>query len=121
MLHPGRYNEYANPYAYEIQQVDPLQIDPGYRGVVTVMAGKPATSTNQYLVANGEQGVQQTLEPEGFRYINPFEKRVMPISVLSQRFEMSGKDAIKFPLGRQLRYPARRVCRVVDQSRRSCR
>jgi len=97
VLRPGRYNEYANPYAYEIQQVDPLQIDPGFRGVVTVMAGKPAASTNQYLVADGEQGVQQVTEPEGFRYINPFEKRVAPISVLSQRFEMSGKDAIKFP------------------------
>jgi len=97
VLRPGRYNEYANPYAYEIQQVDPLQIDPGFRGVVTVMAGKPATTSNQYLVAAGEQGVQQDLEPEGFRYINPFEKRVTPISVLSQRFEMSGKDAIKFP------------------------
>ncbi len=97
VLRPGRYNEYANPFAYEIQQVDPLQIDPGFRGVVTVMAGKPAGKTNQYLVAAGEQGVQQDLEPEGFRYINPFEKRVTPISVLSQRFEMSGKDAIKFP------------------------
>jgi regulator of protease activity HflC (stomatin/prohibitin superfamily) len=97
VLRPGRYNEYANPYAYEIQQVDPLQIDPGYRGVVTVMAGKPPASTNQYLVAAGEQGVQKDLEPEGFRYVNPFEKRVTPISVLSQRFEMSGKDAIKFP------------------------
>lgn len=97
VLRPGRYNEYANPFAYDIQQVDPLQIDPGFRGVVTVMAGRPAAATNEYLVAPGEQGVQKETEPEGFRYVNPFEKRVAPISVLSQRFEMTGKDVIRFP------------------------
>src|SRR5580700_6048536 len=42
VLEPGRYNEYANPYAYEIKQVDPIQINPGFRGVVTIMAGRPA-------------------------------------------------------------------------------
>jgi regulator of protease activity HflC (stomatin/prohibitin superfamily) len=97
VLRPGRYNEYANPYAYDVQQVDPLQIDPGFRGVVTVMAGKPASKSNNYLVAAGEQGVQPATEPEGFRYVNPFERRVAPISILSQRFEMSGKDVIRFP------------------------
>lgn len=97
LLRPGRYNEYANPFAYEIKHVAPMTIDPGYRGVVTIMAGKPAADSNQYLVKNGEQGVQQQTEPEGFRYVNPFEKRIAPISILSQRFQMTGADAIKFP------------------------
>jgi regulator of protease activity HflC (stomatin/prohibitin superfamily) len=97
LLRPGRYNEYANPFAYEIKHVPPLVIDPGYRGVVTIMAGKPAGDPNQYLVKDGEQGTQQEVEPEGFKYVNPFEKRIMPISVLSQRFAMSGNDVIKFP------------------------
>lgn len=97
LLRPGRYNEYANPFAYEIKHVAPMTIDPGYRGVVTIMAGKPAADSNQYLVKTGEQGVQQQTEPEGFRYVNPFEKRIMPISILSQRFQMIGGDAIKFP------------------------
>jgi len=38
ILRPGRYNEYANKFAYEIKQIDPVSIDPGYRGVVTLMA-----------------------------------------------------------------------------------
>lgn len=97
LLRPGRYNEYANPFAYEIKHVAPLTVDPGFRGVVTIMAGKPAADPNQYLVKAGEQGVQQQTEPEGFRYVNPFEKRVMPISILSQQFQMVGADAIKFP------------------------
>jgi hypothetical protein len=97
ILRPGRYNEYANPYAYEIKQVDPIQIDPGYRGVTTIVAGTAPKSPNSYLVEPGEQGVQRTTEPEGFRYINPFIQRIDPISTVSQRFEMSGADEIHFP------------------------
>jgi regulator of protease activity HflC (stomatin/prohibitin superfamily) len=97
LLRPGRYNEYANPYAYEIKQVDPIQIDPGYRGVTTIVAGNTPKDSNQYLVNAGEQGVQRLTEPEGYRYINPFHERVRPISTVSQRFEMSGSDAIHFP------------------------
>lgn len=97
VLRPGRYNEYSNPMAYEVKQVDPVQVNPGHRGVVTVLAGAPAKVPDQYLVEVGEQGVQQRTEPEGFRYINPFEKRITPISIQSQRFEMAGADAIRFP------------------------
>jgi regulator of protease activity HflC (stomatin/prohibitin superfamily) len=97
ILRPGRYNEYANPYAYEIKQVDPIQIDPGYRGVVTVLAAAAPKDPNEYLVGDGEQGVQRRTEPEGFRYINPYQERVTPISVMSQHFEMSGADEIHFP------------------------
>jgi regulator of protease activity HflC (stomatin/prohibitin superfamily) len=97
VLRPGRYNEFSNPYAYEVKQVSPVQVDPGHRGVVTVLAGKLSANPNQYLVETGSQGVQDQTEPEGFRYINPFEKRIMPISIQSQRFEMAGNDAIQFP------------------------
>jgi regulator of protease activity HflC (stomatin/prohibitin superfamily) len=94
---PGKYPEYSNPYAYELKLVDPVSIDPGYRGVVTVMAGKPPAKPNEYLVEPGERGVQRTTEPEGFRYVNPYEQRITPISMRSQRFEMVGVDAIRFP------------------------
>src|SRR5207248_7353770 len=97
VLRPGRYNEYANPYAYEIKQVPPLTINPGYRGVVTVMAARPPANPNDYLVNVGEQGTQKVTEPEGFRYVNPFEKRITPISILSQKFAMVDKEAITFP------------------------
>lgn len=97
VLRPGRYNEFANPYAYEIKQVAPLTINPGYRGVVTVMAARPPANPNEYLVNDGEQGTQKVTEPEGFRYVNPFEKRITPISILSQKFAMMDKEAITFP------------------------
>ena len=97
VLQPARYNEFSNPYAYEVKYVDPVQVDPGHRGVVTIMAGNLPKNPNQYLVTDGEQGVQTSTEPEGFRYVNPFVRRIMPISITSQRFEMTGNDAIRFP------------------------
>jgi regulator of protease activity HflC (stomatin/prohibitin superfamily) len=97
VLQPGKYPQYSNPHAYQVIEVDPVQVDAGHRGVVTVMAGAPARQPNEYLVGDGEQGVQRQTEPEGFRYVNPFAKRITPISVKSQRLEMSGDDAIRFP------------------------
>jgi regulator of protease activity HflC (stomatin/prohibitin superfamily) len=98
VLQPGtRNNDYANPYAYEIKHVAPTLVDPGHRGVVTVMAGKSPVNPNDYLVSDGEQGVQHETEPEGLRYVNLFQKRIKPVSIQSQRFEMTGTDAIVFP------------------------
>ena len=104
VLQPGRYNDYANPFAYQIKHVNPLIIEPGHRGVVTVMAGKRGKTAleqqadpDQYLVKKGYQGVQDVTELEGFRYVNPFSTRINPISMLSQQFVMSGADVIRFP------------------------
>ncbi len=96
-LPPGKYYQFANPYAYEIKLVDPVQVNPGYRGVVTNMAAHAAKNPDDYLVDDGEQGVQRHTEPEGYRYINPFEKRVTPVTIRSQRFEMTGDESIRFP------------------------
>lgn len=97
ILRPGRYNEYSNRFAYDIKQIDPITVDPGYRGVVTLMASAMAKNPNRYLVDEFQRGVQPVTEPEGFLYVNPFEKRVTPVSIRSHRFEMTGEDAIKFP------------------------
>lgn len=97
LLYPGRYNEYANPFAYEVKLFDPVEVGPGEEGVVTLMAGKPAGDPNQYLVQPGEQGTQPVREPPGFRYVNLYEKRITPINVRSHKFEMSGNEAISFP------------------------
>jgi regulator of protease activity HflC (stomatin/prohibitin superfamily) len=97
ILRPGRYNEYANHYAYEIKLVDPVVIDPGHRGVVTLLASPESPQPNRYLVEAGQRGVQRQTEPEGFLYVNPFAERVTPVSVRSQRFEMSGAEVIQFP------------------------
>jgi regulator of protease activity HflC (stomatin/prohibitin superfamily) len=96
-LTPGTYFEYANPYAYEVKHADAVQIDPGHSGVVTLMAGKAPANPNDYLVEDGELGVQKTTEREGFVYVNPYAKRIKPINTQSQRFEMSGNDEIHFP------------------------
>ncbi len=99
-LAPGQYPEYSNPYAYDIIEVDPVNIDEGFRGIITVVAGTPAQKRNTSLVDNNERGVQEITEPSGFRYVNPFERRLTPISTKSQRFEMSdgsGQGVIRFP------------------------
>jgi regulator of protease activity HflC (stomatin/prohibitin superfamily) len=98
VLSPGvRDNTFANPYAYEIKLVPPIQVDPGHEGVVTIMAGKPAPNPNDYLVGKDEQGVQKVTEPPGLQYVNLFAKRLKPVSIQSQRFEMKGDDIITFP------------------------
>ncbi|HEY8746827.1 MAG TPA: SPFH domain-containing protein [Tepidisphaeraceae bacterium] len=98
VLQPGtRNNDYANPYAYEVKLVPQVRIESGHRGVVAIMAGRPAGNPNDYLVADGEQGVQHKPEPEGLQSVNLFQKRVKPVSIQSQRFEMKGDDQITFP------------------------
>jgi regulator of protease activity HflC (stomatin/prohibitin superfamily) len=97
LLYPGRYNEYANPHAYEIKLFDPVAIEPGQEGVVTLMAGPPPKDPNQYLVQPGEQGTQPKTEPPGWRYVNLYQSRITPIDVRSQRFAMTGAEAITFP------------------------
>lgn len=100
LLRPGRHNEYSNPYAYEVRPFDPIEITAGHRGVVTVMgaaSAPPQKHGNQYLVESGLLGVQRQTEVEGFRQINPYERRITPISITSQRYEMAGDDAIRFP------------------------
>src|SRR5258706_3348987 len=72
-------------------------MEPGQEGVVTLMAGKSPKDPNQYLVSDGEQGTQPRTEPPGFRYVNLYEKRITPIDVRSQKFEMVGAEAIQFP------------------------
>ena len=97
VLQPGKHTEYANPHAYEIKWIDPVVIDPGHRGVVTLLASSESPQPNRYLVDEGQRGVQRQTEPEGFLYVNPFAKRVTPVSIRSHRFEMGGTESIRFP------------------------
>ncbi len=97
VLQPGKYPEYSNQHAYDVMMVNPVVITPGHRGVRTIMAGRPATRPNEYLVAESEQGVQPIAEKEGRLLVNLYQERITPISMQSQRFEMTGDDAIRFP------------------------
>jgi len=103
VLRPGKYR--INPYAYSVQT--PLQeavsIRPGYGGVVTslvgldVLNGKvPKEDRNTFLVQTGMKGVIPKILDAGTYYLNPYMVIVTPVNLKSQRFELSGKDAISF-------------------------
>ena len=66
VLLPGTYK--LNPYAYEIRIVKMAEVEPGYVGVVTSRAGKPAS--NQ-LADPGERGVMKTVLQPGLYSLNP--------------------------------------------------
>ena len=94
-----------NPYAYEVKLYDDITIKPGHVGVVTELAGDdiiapggakdPATGTG-FLVKDGAKGVSSRILKEGTHRLNPFVYSVSIVNIQSQRFEMSGSDAISF-------------------------
>jgi regulator of protease activity HflC (stomatin/prohibitin superfamily) len=101
VLRPGKYR--INPYAYRVELFDAISIRPGSVGVVTSLVGQdvlhndlPAEARNTFLVEKGMKGViAQVLDP-GTYYLNPYLVNVVEVTLQSQRFEMSGEDAITF-------------------------
>ena len=65
-----------------------MTVPAGYRGVVTLLAGREPKDPNVILVGEGERGVQKrTLEP-GMYYLNPYETRVSLVDCRSKRFNL---------------------------------
>ena len=101
VMRPGK--ERINPYAYQVELFDAINIKPGSVGVVTSLVGRdvltddlPAAARNTFLVAADMKGVQaQVLDP-GTYYLNPYMVNVVEVTLQSQRFAMSGEDAISF-------------------------
>lgn len=101
VLRPGKHR--INPYAYRIELFDAITIHPGHVGVVTSLVGRDVLNTqlpperrNTFLAAEEMKGVTpQVLDP-GTYYLNPYLVSVVEISLQSQRFAMSGDDAINF-------------------------
>ncbi len=93
-----------NPYAYEVKLFDDIKIAPGNVGVVTslcgedILSGGAATSATDkgFLVAKDTKGVQSEVLKEGTHRLNPFLYAVSIVNIQSQRFELSGGDAILF-------------------------
>ena len=86
---PGRYP--YNTYAETIELHDLVTVPAGFRGVVTLLAGREPKDPNVFLVGAGERGVQpETLTP-GTYPLNPYETRVSQVDCRSQRFNL-GKD-----------------------------
>jgi regulator of protease activity HflC (stomatin/prohibitin superfamily) len=101
VLRPGKYR--INRYAYNLEQFDAITIRPGYTGVVTSLAGKdvlnselPPEERNSFLVSKDFKGVQADVLDPGSYYLNPYMFNVVEVNLQSQRFEMSGDDAISF-------------------------
>lgn len=95
VLKPGRYN--INPFAYEIRRVKPVVIPAGQVGVQTLYSGKEPNNPNDYVVAEGERGVQPAVLPPGMYYNNPYVRRIDPIDVRSHTIDLHGEEAIRFP------------------------
>lgn len=91
---PARYS--YNPYAEMIELHDPVTIPAGFRGVVTLLAGREPKDPNVFLVEEGERGVQtKTIEP-GRYYFNPYEKRVSLVDCRSKRFNLGQEGEMDF-------------------------
>ncbi len=91
---PGRYP--YNPYAEVFELHDPVTVPAGFRGVVTLLAGKTPKDPNVFLVGEGERGVQlKTLDP-GTYYLNPYETRVSLVDCRSKRFNLGEGSAMDF-------------------------
>jgi len=101
VLRPGKYR--INPYAFGVQRFDAVSIRPGHVGVVTSLIGEdvmegnlPQEKRNTYLVDKGMKGVLPGVLDPGTYYLNPYVVSVVEMTLQSQRFEMSGEDAINF-------------------------
>lgn len=101
VLRPGKYR--INPYAYDVKILDAIAIRPGNVGVVTRLTGKDVLSDdlaaslrNTELVPEDYKGVIASVLDPGTYYLNPYMYDVREVNLQSQRFEMSGADAINF-------------------------
>jgi len=95
VLRPGRY--VINPYAYTVIPMDATSIEPGHVGVLTLVSGADPKKPNEFLVENGERGVQKHTLPPGTYYENPYVKKIIPIDIRSHRFDMTAEKIIRFP------------------------
>jgi regulator of protease activity HflC (stomatin/prohibitin superfamily) len=95
VLRPGNYR--INPYAYDVEIAPAVEIPAGFVGVVTELAGTEPSDLNQFIVKKGEKGVQPGVLQPGIYYVNPYARRIDLMDIRSQRHEMFGRDALRFP------------------------
>lgn len=76
-LTPGRYR--LNPYAYEVEAVVAVAIQPGFVGCVTSRSGRERAQGQ--LAEPGEKGIQRIVLQPGLYYLNPKEFEVQPVEI----------------------------------------
>lgn len=95
-LSPGRHN--INTFAYSVQVFDKILVPEGFCGVVTRLSGPDPANPDEYVVQQGERGVQpESLGPGTYLDLNPYEVRVDLVDLRSQKYDMLGDEAIEFP------------------------
>ncbi|MCX7846454.1 MAG: SPFH domain-containing protein [bacterium] len=94
-LTPGNYR--INPYAYRVELFPAVEVPAGFVGIVTELAGKTPQNPNVFVVKPGERGVQPDVLQPGTYYVNPYAQRIDLMDVRSQRHEMYGENALRFP------------------------
>lgn len=107
VLMPGKYR--INPYAEKIEIHPAVEVPAGYVGVVCWVGGTTSMFRentdldnkddlqSQFLVEDGQKGVSKKVLTPGLHYLNPYLCQVYLMDCRSQRFELHGKDALKFP------------------------
>jgi hypothetical protein len=90
VLVAGRYP--FNKYTEQFELHDPVTIDPGFRGVVTLLTGLDPKDPNVVLVGKGERGVQMETLPPGTYPINPYEQRISIVDCRSSRYITGTQD-----------------------------
>ena len=101
VLRPGKYR--INPFAFKVELFDAISVRPGSVGVVTSLIGDdvlqggiPEGERNGFLVTAGRKGVVKEVLDPGTYYLNPYLVNVVEVNLQSQRFALSGEDAITF-------------------------
>jgi len=95
VLMPRDYR--INPYAYSVEKWPAVEIPPGFVGVVTELAGTEPVDKEVFVVRKGEKGVQPDVLQPGTYYVNPYAQRIDLMDTRSQRHEMFGENALRFP------------------------
>lgn len=90
-----------NPYAYEVEVVDAVEVKDNQVGVRTLKVGNDprdlppqAGGEGRYVVPDGFRGVQTTTARPGTHYINPYVEKITPVETRSHKVELSD---IQFP------------------------
>ncbi|HUG17937.1 MAG TPA: SPFH domain-containing protein [Planctomycetaceae bacterium] len=91
----GRYP--INPYLFSIEHVEPINIEAGYVGVVTNLAGPIPEDPNTLLVSSGYRGVQDEALKPNLVFYNPYETRISLVDTRSQRYNLSELQDMGFP------------------------
>ena len=96
ILGPGKYR--LNPFGYEVDIQDALEIPIGYVGVVTSLAGKEVKEGGFAVI--GEKGVLKDVLQPGLYYINPRQYQVNIVEVGTNQISLLGYDSFNQSQGR---------------------